>query len=193
MRRLCPTKTIALSCCAIVLTAVFFGFTEQPPAAPAHYVGEKFGGGIVFYVSDEGKHGLIAATTNQSEGVEWYNGKFKATGTPEGEMNQGIKNTDAIISVQKADNPNGKFAAKLCADYSVTVDGQTYDDWYLPSKYELNLLFQKHEKVGGFDERYFWSSNEVDSLEAWLQSFYDGRQLNVSKSDQNYVRAIRAF
>ena len=39
-----------------------------------HFIGESYGGGIVFYVYDNGQHGLIAATADQSTGIQWYNG-----------------------------------------------------------------------------------------------------------------------
>ena len=38
---------------------------------PAHTIGESYGGGIVFYVYDGGQHGLIAATSDQSAGIQW--------------------------------------------------------------------------------------------------------------------------
>lgn len=50
-------------------------WNKQGPAgsrryiAPAHFVGEQFGGGIVFYVYDGGRRGLIAARADQSEGI----------------------------------------------------------------------------------------------------------------------------
>ena len=34
-----------------------------------HYISESYGGGIVFYVYDNGQHGLIAATADQSTGI----------------------------------------------------------------------------------------------------------------------------
>jgi len=40
-------------------------------SASAHYIGESYGGGIVFYVNDSGRHGLIAATSDQSTGMRW--------------------------------------------------------------------------------------------------------------------------
>jgi len=36
-----------------------------------HYIGESYGGGIIFYVYDNGLHGLIAASSDQ---VQAYNG-----------------------------------------------------------------------------------------------------------------------
>ncbi len=43
---------------------------------PAHYIGESYGGGIVFYVYDNGRHGLIAATSDQSTSLVWTDPDF---------------------------------------------------------------------------------------------------------------------
>jgi len=104
-----------------------------------HYIGESYGGGIVFYIYDNGQHGLIAAIADQSSGIAWYNGTYRITGTSGDGLNAGAMNTAMIVATQMADDPNGNFPAKVCADYAVSVGGVTYGDWYLPSKYELNL------------------------------------------------------
>ncbi len=38
-----------------------------------HTISETFGGGIVFYVTTDGLHGLIAETVDQSTSSTWYN------------------------------------------------------------------------------------------------------------------------
>ncbi len=43
-------------------------------AQTAHTIGEHYGGGIVFYVYDNGQHGLIAATIDQSTKCRWFGG-----------------------------------------------------------------------------------------------------------------------
>ena len=102
-------------------------------------------------------------------------------------------NTTMIVATQMADNQTGNFAAKVCADYSVTVGGVTYGDWYLPSKYELNLLYLQKTAVGGFASAYYWSSSEKVNYNAWIQYFGTGAQDFFNKSYTDYVRAIRAF
>ena len=92
-----------------------------------------------------------------------------------------------------ADNQTGNFAAKVCADYSVIVGGITYGDWYLPSKYELNLLFLQKNVVGGFANTTYWSSCEVNGSTAWSVSFNSGAPGYVNKGYPPNVRAIRAF
>ena len=98
-----------------------------------------------------------------------------------------------IVATQMADNQTGNFAAKVCADYSVTDGVVTYGDWYLPSKYELNLLYLQKVAVGGFASANYWSSTEGDNGSAWIQYFGDGSQNYFGKNLTLYVRAIRAF
>jgi hypothetical protein len=158
-----------------------------------HYIGESYGGGVVFYVYDSGHHGLIAATADQSFGMQWYNGTNSVTGTSGDGLNAGAMNTAIIVVTQLADNPIGNFAAKVCADHSVTMGGITYGDWYLPSKYELNLLYLEKDIVGGFASNLYWSASEYNLGAAWYQHFANGHQGTVAKDVTIYVRAVRAF
>ena len=143
-------------------------------------IGDHFGGGIVFYVDITGQHGLIAALSDLSDGVKnyfpWNNGVDKGTGATGDGIGAGAQNTTLIIAAQASDGGNGLYAAKLAADFSVQEDGVTpctgevsetcYGDWYLPSRYELNLLYQQKAVVGSFDPNYYcsvyWSSTESD-------------------------------
>ncbi|MEI7980501.1 MAG: hypothetical protein WCI71_02540 [Bacteroidota bacterium] len=158
-----------------------------------HYIGESYGGGIVFYVYDNGQHGLIAAIADQSTGIRWYNGTFRLTGTLGDGLNAGAMNTAMIVATQIADNQFGNFAAKVCAEYSVTVGDVTFGDWYLPSKNELNLLYQHKNIVGGFASDFYWSSNEISDYGAKEQNFSNGDQFSEMKDVTLHVRAIRAF
>ena len=160
---------------------------------PAHYVGESYGGGIVFYVYDNGRHGLIASTANQGFGTRWYGGTLKNTRARADGVGAGLKNT-AIITANQGPDDGNPFSATVCNEYSVTVGGVTYGDWYLPSKFELNLLFLQKTLFGGFDtDNFYWSSTEINSDIAWIQYFSDGSQTLMDKMRAGYVRAIRAF
>jgi len=159
---------------------------------PVHTIGESYGGGIVFYVYDGGQHGLIAATTDQSTGIRWYGGTSTSTRARADGIAAGLKNTAIIIANQGPIDGNA-FAATVCNEYSVTVGGVTYGDWYLPSKYELNLLYLQKTVVGGFANNYYWSSTEFDFDSAWRQLFYNGIQNFYYKNYPEYVRAVRAF
>ena len=161
-----------------------------------HYIGEYYGGGIVFHVYDNGKHGLIAAALDQSTGIRWYGGSNTNTRARGYGVGAGLKNTVIIIANQ-GDIDGNAFAASICNEYSVTetVGGitTTYGDWYLPSKYELELLFAQMTVVGGFSVYGYWSSTESDLSLAWSQGFTGGNQTANDKNTPFHVRAIRAF
>lgn len=150
-----------------------------------HFIGENFGGGIVFFIYDGGKHGLIAATVDQSTGIQWYNGISTTTNAVRDGINAGQLNTERIISNQGV----GSYASQICANYL----GGGYGDWYLPSKSELILLSLQNTLFGIFGN--YWSSNEYDnnSLLAWVQSVSGPSATTTNKSFAFPVRAIRAF
>jgi hypothetical protein len=154
---------------------------------PMHYIGESYGGGKVFYVYDNGQHGLIAATADQSTGVVWTNTSFQSTvsNAVRDGINGGLANTERII-IQAG---GGSYAALLCANYK----GGNFADWYSPTKYELNLLYLQKGVVGGFASSYYWSSTEGDNNTAWGQYFTYGTQGSYGKYTTPCVRAVRAF
>ena len=158
-----------------------------------HVIGDSYGGGIVFYVYDGGQHGLIAATSDQSPGgIRWYGGSNTNTRARADGIGAGLKNTAIIIANQGPVDGNA-FAATVCNEYSVTVDGVTYGDWYLPSIYELNLLYTQKSIVGGFSGVVYWSSTENTDNTAWFWHFGTGGHLFTGKGNTYNVRAVRAF
>jgi hypothetical protein len=174
-------------------------------SAAVHVIGDSYAGGIVFWVDADGEHGLIAARADQSTGVLWYNGTAKLTGTMGDGLYAGTMNTALIIAQQIGDNQTGNFAAKVAADYSVQDNGITactgaateicYGDWYLPSRFELNLLYLQKVAgvVGGFANKLYWSSSEYNYNIALDQNFSNGNQSMAYKVESYPVRAVRAF
>jgi len=168
---------------------------DNSGSSPTTYnIGDTVLGGIVFWVDESGEHGLIAATSDYESTIKWNTGTNLYTGTKNGDgLYSGEMNTALIVAVQMPDNQGFDFAAKVCADYSVTMDGIPYGDWYLPSRYELNLLYLQKDIVGGFEDAYYWSSIEDYTPSAYVQDFSNGNQGINAKNDLNYVRPIRAF
>jgi hypothetical protein len=161
-----------------------------------HFVGEAYGGGLIFYVYDDGQHGLIAAASDLTSGITWSNGTSRVTATAGDGVNAGAMNTAMIVATQINDNPSSNFAAKLCADFSVTdVDGVTYGDWYLPSKTELNLLFLQKvaSTVRGLTNNFYWSSTETGLGTAWGQNLGNGNAGIIVKGSNLAIRPIRSF
>ena len=70
--------------------------------------------------------------------------------------------------------------------------------WYLPSQDEIEKLLKYQDKVGGFADEYYWSSSESSPTFAYIQHIpYIPKDPSsifpVSKTEQYYVRAVRAF
>lgn len=167
-------------------------------------VGDFAQGGIVFWVDETGQHGLVAAKKDQSTGVRWYAGTYGNTQAKGDGPFSGEANTSIIIAAQVAIGDDGStYAARICNELQVTEGGKTYGDWYLPSKEELNLMYQNKATIdatagvnggSGFASAYYWSSTEYDKYYAWRQNLDSGYQnTNVVKNGTLRVRAVRAF
>ena len=177
----------------------------QGPTGPAgsggfvHYVGEQFGGGVVFHVYREAngtERGLVVAPTNQSAGTPWSNITNQLAGASSSW--NGLANSNAIVAQVGHTNS----AAKLCLDY----EAGGFTDWYLPAKYEINLLWgnlynvnKSLTSISGATEilpldiiYYYWSSSERNSLLAWYLDDF-GNFSYINKEAALLVRAVRAF
>ena len=175
-------------------------WTSLTTQTATHSIGESFGGGIIFYVWDNGRHGLIAATSNLSfggtTGFTWGPTANYVMAIRNG-INAGMSNTERIIMKQGAGI--GNYAAMVAAHYQFNGNGWgDYGDWYLPSLYELQLLFkQKNDKRLNFtNTTYVWSSTEADDKTAYTLNFFStGGTVQAEPKNLNprSVRAIRAF
>lgn len=177
------------------------GTDQKLMAEGKHYIGEKFGGGKVVWVDESGEHGLVAALQDQSGAVSWKNGKAnppqlfgdhgdRLVNSGGDGIYAGANNTLLIIAQQTADDPSGDFAAKVCSE----CNQGGYGDWYLPSKAELNILFQNKDTIGGFGSNMYGSSTEYNIGFVWGQIFnvYGGQFVN-NKGVEYAVRCIRKF
>ena len=90
------------------------------------------------------------------------------------------------------EDPFQLWAAAVVAAFAYTSGSK--NDWYLPSKDELNELYLVRTTVGGFKLDYYWSSSANGEVNAFGQTFNDsGRQNSLDKPEGNFVRPVRAF
>jgi hypothetical protein len=160
---------------------------DPPPPA----IGDTYQGGIIFYLDGSGG-GLIAAPSDQSSG-EWGCYGDTISGADDTAIGTGAQNTfDIELGCTTAGT-----AADICANLTLDV----YSDWFLPSKDELNLMYDNIGQgnvlglgnVGNFGSVFYWSSTEYDNLNAWRQYFSFGDQSANNKFNAGLVRAARAF
>ena len=116
-------------------------------------------------------------------------------GRTEADLGAGSNNTSIIVNALSS----GSYAAKICDDYSLTVKGEVFDSWFLPSQDELDLIFKnlKLNELGGFSDYWYWSSTELESDDARLLDFtidsYPPPPQSGTKTNMMRVRPIRAF
>ncbi len=129
---------------------------------PTYKMGQFFRGGIIFYLDGTGQHGLISATSDQSNDTQW-GCQGTSIGNTSTDIGMGQANTVAIVN---GCSEVGQ-AARICQD--LVLGG--YDDWYLPSRDELNLMYEQRTVIGGFWNDDYWSSSEDSDHDAWGNGF----------------------
>jgi hypothetical protein len=115
----------------------------------------------------------------------------ETVGGTRSDIGSGTRNTQIIVDKLKQLGESGR-AAQICS----ALDVNGYKDWFLPSQAELNLMYEnlKVKGLGGFQNKWYWSSSQVDSKFVFCRFFGDVNQQSINdKTVSNSVRAIRAF
>ena len=102
-------------------------------------------------------------------------------------LGTGRKNTSLILAADPA-----AAAALACKNYSSTVNGIAFTDWFLPSYDELYQLYINRAAAGNSSAE-FWSSSQGNNWDAWMQDFSGGEKITGYKNDSGIVRPVRAF
>ena len=161
-----------------------------------HYIGESYGGGVVFHTykgADNLEHGLIVSIVNQSTSSVYSNidnADSGAISTWDGQSN---------TNFMKAQTGATSGAWKDADDY--TYSG--FSDWYLPSIDELSLLSTNRFNVNKtlstigsatqiLNDSY-WSSTQYSNTSAIFFTFYNKQASSLDKYYTFNVRAIRKY
>ena len=186
MKKRCLALLLVTMACAGV-------FAQEQPVGRTYNIGDTGpAGGIVFYdkgTFSDGWRYLEAAPAETEFTAEWGAYGTDVSGT-ETEVGTGRRNTEIIVGRLEGLGETGR-AAQLCAD----LNFGGVDDWFLPSKDELDLMYKnlKAKDLGGFSNNLYWSSSQNGYHNSWFQYFIEYLQASAGKDLTLPVRAIRAF
>jgi len=161
---------------------------EQTQTTSARYkIGDIGpGGGIVFYNKGNDSNGwryMEAAVNFDITSSHAWGYFFNDIGTQTA-IGTGKENTRLMLAAGAAP------AAQTCVDFR----GGGKNDWFLPSKDELNELYKQRNHFES-TRLSFWSSSQGNEYNAWNQNFDNGNQeYNDNTNDFAYsVHAVRSF
>jgi hypothetical protein len=105
------------------------------------------------------------------------------------------KNNVGIIVAPYDLARGGKVSWDEAKSLCETFVNENYDDWALPSKAAMELIYTNlaKAKYGDFASGVYWTSSESGYSHAWGKSFSSGGSYDFDKTSQQYVRAIRTF
>ena len=132
----------------------------------------------------------------------WAHNDFQNTSVPGNgatatAIGWGYRNTLAIVD--QGNNATALVSAALANTYTVTIAGNVYDDWFLPSKDEINELYLSKSAIAftlpvNVVFPSYHSSTEDRAGFAFARNLNDGyANSDYYKYSAAYVRPIRAF
>lgn len=154
-------------------------------------VGDKIGGGVVYWVDANKAHGFIVNMTNIGSGVDKFGPERDLSDKVAfgSDMGTGKDNTDKYIAkYESLIAANGwpewvgvKCAAQIARENSATAPEGTYTDWFLPSRQELIEVFKLKkfliEKGVSIAPNNYWTSTEDQGWSAFYVNFYEDTNL----------------
>src|SRR6266849_745613 len=116
---------------------------------------------------------------------------------PDGTVYAGVSpETGKAMYATPADAPL-TYTFNGAKEYASKLDAHGHNDWRVPTKDELNVLFNNRAAIGGFNATgpgpagWYWSSSQYNWWSVWVQRFSDGYQSNASRDDHSSVRCVR--
>jgi hypothetical protein len=109
------------------------------------------------------------------------------TQTVASSVDNGLENTRKIVNVHGR-WVQGDYAAGVCAN----LNAYGHNDWYLPSRKELQAIYQERGRLSGFSYTSYWSStDDSQGGEAQAVDFRTGNYQNQPKFQTASVRCVR--
>jgi hypothetical protein len=158
--------------------------------------GKIYAGGFIFYLTAAAETGLVAAPPSW-DGINdpdptgpWGCPFVDLAGAQGTTIGTGAQNT---IDIEAGCGTSG-IAADLCANLVLN----SFNDWFLPSKDELNEMYLKvGQGATGPNQNFangsYWSSTEENFMFSWFHDFNTNGQYTEDKELTYRVRPVRGF
>jgi hypothetical protein len=190
---------------AALLAGLVFAtnLNQKPEFVPVYKVGDVGpAGGLIFYIDEksdfEGFDYLESSPAScEGEAVAWaidsqrLGEAIKAVSSwKENSLGLGQKSTDAMLASDETFSDVG-----TASGYANELDCGGHSDWFVPSRTELDLMYEELAKAGqgNFTDGYYWSSSAYEYGRAWNRPFSVGIAFDGNKDGNFAVRPIRAF
>ncbi len=149
-------------------------------------IGSAYAGGIILDLDSSGESGIVCAAADLGLYAWGCPGSF-VPGTSTS-LGSGSANTDSIL--------NSCMARPIAASVCSGLVANEYSDWYLPSRDEMQLMYNRLylQGRGGFGSGWYWTSSQSGSATAWALNFGMGALSgSASKGLSGMVRPVRTF
>ncbi|GAW86401.1 hypothetical protein bplSymb_SCF02601P036 [Bathymodiolus platifrons methanotrophic gill symbiont] len=155
-----------------------------------------YGGGKVFHVTDEGRHGMEIAPDHHTT-VEYGCWEVDLEGARDRSFGAGKFNTDVALENDCVSYYGGTIIFDVLLDYNAGG----VNDWYIPS---MGELYEIHEVLGPYTvtekrtahpsyPQFFWSSSQKDKNWMWTLNLTDGIETAANNPVKLSVLFIRNF
>lgn len=152
-------------------------------------IGDEIGGGIyagVHTIGGVDYYVISAKASGEVVDLMWKTSKTRTAGTDSDD--DGLANTQSMEAAGLAEHPS--------ADHCVSYGGGGYNDWYMPARNELTLIYNSLSGHPEFADNVAASSDSTRSSTqhptidriAWARRFSDNGETAPDKDDATRVR-----
>lgn len=188
---------------AVLATGFNFSSGSDPKFVATYKIGDQGpSGGHIFFIDESSKFENFdylesAPSTCEGQAKLWAltpddlaSATKVVSSWDSDSIGLGQQSTTAMLAVSE-----NFFSTRTASGFAQALACGGSTDWFVPSKSELDLMYQNLvlNGLGDFTDGYYWSSSYYLAGRAWNRPFSEGRNFDGNKDGTFFVRPIRAF